>query len=632
MVSLCQGCGGFAIGASRPRWKWGAGVTLGSVSNGPPPRAAQSRAAPFNVMSAEAPASPDAAPRDDLLAHRLREALWASGEWVWEWRAADNRIRVDRLAPGASTPRDDLGPDELMARADPEDQARLRQAWQAHLSGQTPVLDVQFRAWVQAPGGVPAQPRQWRWLRVRGQVVEQAPAGQPQRVLGTVGDVTEARSAEARLREAWTTDALTGLPNRVAAQQRLQQALAEPAPAMGVALLEVDGVKELNESFGHDAVDGLLAEVAQCLKQLLPADAWLARWAGNEFVVLLGPGSGDTEVRALAQAVLAALASGFEVSGLPVTLAPTLGAVLVPTDGTDAGALMRRCHLALQAGKDRGGRTLVFFDPSLDVDLRRRVRMAALLRVDTDRNNFGFVAQSKVDEQGNIIGSELLMRWNAEGLGAVSPAEFIPLAERVGLIQLMGRHAAHAAARLAADCQGLDKSLPVAVNLSPRQLLEPGLDRLLLNACQRHGIPPQQMELELTETALVHGLDKVAPLLHRLRSLGFSLALDDFGTGYSSLSYLRRLPFDKVKIDQSFVKDLAQDARAAQLLEGIVKMCHSLGMRTVAEGVETQVQLDTLLALGVQEFQGYLFARPVPVAVWLAQLQQGQLKLTPGPG
>lgn len=581
-------------------------------------------------MPADAPAPHDPALPEDPVAHRLREALWASDERVWEWRAADDRIRVDRLSPAAATPADELGPHELMARAAPADQAGLMSSWLALLSGQTPVLDLQFRALVQAPWGSQVQADGWRWLRVRGRVVAQGSVGQPLRVLGTVGDVTEARLAETRLREAWMTDPLTSLPNRVAAQQRLQQVLALPEPVLGLVLVEVDGVKELNESFGHDAVDALLAEVAQCLRQAVPADAWLARWAGDQFVVVMPAGSGDTEVRAVAQSVLAALASGFELSGLPVTLSPTLGAVLAPQDGREAAALMRRCDLALQAGKDRGGRTLVFFDPSLDVDLRRRVRMAALLRVDTDRNNFGFVAQSKVDAQGNIIGSELLMRWNAEGLGAVSPAEFIPLAERVGLIQLMGRHAAHAAARLAAQCQGLPRALPVAVNLSPRQLLEPGLDQLLLNACQRHGIPPQQMELELTESALMHGLDKVAPLMHRLRALGFSLALDDFGTGYSSLSYLRRLPFDKVKIDQSFVKDLDHDARSARLLEGIVQLCHNLGMRTVAEGVETHAQLDSLRDLGVQEFQGYLFARPVPVALWLEQLQLGQLQLTPG--
>ena len=224
-----------------------------------------------------------------------------------------------------------------------------------------------------------------------------------------------------------------------------------------------------------------------------------------------------------------------------------------------------------------------------------------------------------------------LMRWTTEAFGSVSPVEFIPLAEKVGLIQLMGRHAAHAAAQLAASCLELGYSLPVAVNLSPRQLQQPGLDSLLLHACKRHGIEPGMMELELTESALVHNMDVVTPMLHRLRGHGFSLALDDFGTGYSSLSYLRHLPFDKVKNDRSFVSDIDRDPAAARLLESIVSLCKVLGMRTVAEGVETPQQLAALTAMGVDEFQGYHFARPMPVDEWLEllRLSRGQPPVLP---
>jgi EAL domain-containing protein (putative c-di-GMP-specific phosphodiesterase class I) len=195
----------------------------------------------------------------------------------------------------------------------------------------------------------------------------------------------------------------------------------------------------------------------------------------------------------------------------------------------------------------------------------------------------------------------------------------------------MGRHAAHAAAQLAASCAELGYLLPVAVNLSPRQLLQPGLDSLLLHACKRHGIPPKMLELELTESALVHNMAVVTPLLHRLRGHGFSLALDDFGTGYSSLSYLRQLPFNKVKIDRSFVMDLNRDPAAMRLLESIVQMCKVLGMHTVAEGVETPDQLAALTAMGVDEFQGYHFARPMPVDDWLDLLRQsrGQVPTLP---
>jgi EAL domain-containing protein (putative c-di-GMP-specific phosphodiesterase class I) len=228
------------------------------------------------------------------------------------------------------------------------------------------------------------------------------------------------------------------------------------------------------------------------------------------------------------------------------------------------------------------------------------------------------------------VGAELLMRWTTEAFGSVSPVEFIPLAEKVGLIQLMGRHAAHAAAQLAAACAEMGNPLPVAVNLSPKQLLQPGLDGLLLHACRRHNVAPAMLELELTESALVHNMDNVTPMLHRLRSHGFSLALDDFGTGYSSLSYLRHLPFDKVKIDRSFVMDIERDPAATRLLESIVQLCKVLGMRTVAEGVETAQQLAALRAMGVDEYQGYHFARPLAVddlLVLLRDAPDGGLRL-----
>ena len=213
------------------------------------------------------------------------------------------------------------------------------------------------------------------------------------------------------------------------------------------------------------------------------------------------------------------------------------------------------------------------------------------------------------------------MRWSPAAFGHVSPIAFIPLAEKVGLIQRMGRHAAHAAAQLAAASAALGYPLPVAVNLSPKQLLQPGLDSQLLQACRRHSISPSMLELELTESALVHNMDVVKPMLHRLRGHGFSLALDDFGTGYSSLSYLRHLPFDKIKIDRSFVMDIEREPAAARLLDSIVRLCQVLGMHTVAEGVETPQQLAVLAAMGVNEFQGFHFSRPIPVDDWLELLR-----------
>jgi len=681
---------------------------------------------------------------------RLREAFWASGESIWEWDAASNRLVVDQTLTEQDQQLRDLalsGPDggvsldKFWARAHAEDLPAMRLSWQLHLRGAHPDFDVSFR--------ISTADGRLRWLRVRGRALARDAKGLALRVLGTLKDVTaqrdaedslrlmahafsstrdamavidaqwnvleinealvrmagddsgvmpgsdlrewmpvddcqldqvltdgiwrgerelrcsrddsqgvpvevsitavtasdgqrhcflvalhdlrERRQAEERLQRMAMVDELSGLPNRLAAQFHIEAALAKPKPEFGILFIDLDGFKEINDSYGHDRGDEMLAAVGERLRAALPEDAFLARWGSDEYLVVLSQASGDTEVRAAAQVVLAALAGRFDLGGHEVTITPTIGAVLVPKDGNDINGLLRKADSAMYAGKDRGRNCLVFFDTSLDSDAQRRVRMTSLLRIDTDRNGFRFVAQPKVDAQGHPMGAELLMRWTTEAFGTVSPVEFIPLAEKVGLIQIMGRHAAHAAAHLAAQSAELGYPLPVAVNLSPKQLLQPGLDGLLLHACRRYGIAPKMMELELTESALVHNMDVVTPMLHRLRGHGFSLALDDFGTGYSSLSYLRHLPFDKVKIDRSFVMDIDRDPAATRLLESIVRLCKVLGMRTVAEGVETTAQRDALAAMGVDEFQGYHFARPMPVEDWLDVLRQarGQMPVLP---
>jgi len=433
-------------------------------------------------------------------------------------------------------------------------------------------------------------------------------------------DLRERRENERRLERLAMFDALTGLPNRLALQLHMEGALNGMLPMFGLLLINLDGFKEVNDSYGHESGDMLLQGVAQRLQAVLPEGAMLARPGNDEFVLVMPPDSGDTEVRTAAQSVLATLARRFEVGSDQITITPTMGAVLVPQDGDNFSQLMRKADAAMHTGKARGRNGLVFYDNSLESDAQRRVRLTSLLREDTERNAFKFVAQPKVDVDGRPVGSEVLIRWQTEAFGPVSPVEFIPLAEKVGLIQMIGRHAMHAAAQLVAESTRLGHGLPVAVNLSPKQLLQPGLDGQLLNACRRHGIEPAMLELELTESALVHSMDVVKPLLGRLKGHGFKLALDDFGTGYSSLSYLRHLPFDKVKIDRSFVMDVDRDPNAARILESIVGLCAALDMRTVAEGVETEQQLAMLRAMGVTEFQGYWFARPMPMDDWLGLL------------
>ncbi|NDY90169.1 putative bifunctional diguanylate cyclase/phosphodiesterase [Ideonella livida] len=441
----------------------------------------------------------------------------------------------------------------------------------------------------------------------------------------SVQDISERHEAARQLERLALSDNLTGLGNRVLLERQLAARLAGPDPAaFGLMFMDLDGFKAVNDSLGHRAGDELLRSVAARILRCLP-QALVARWGGDEFVIVLPPDSDEASVREAAQVLIAALAQPVElVNAQEVLVSPSIGAVLCPQDGEDTPTLLRKADTAMYAAKERGKNCLCLYEPALEQGALRRVRLQGLLRVDAERSAFQFVAQPKVDAQGRHTGAELLMRWQTREFGAVSPAEFIPIAEQTGAIELLGRQALHTAARLARDVERLDGRVKVAVNLSPRQLQGSSFERLALHACDRYGVRPDQLELELTESALASGLDVVQPLLRRLQRHGFVLALDDFGTGYSSLSHLLHLPFNKVKIDRAFVKDLGANARAMAVVRGALQICQGLGMTTVAEGVETQAQFELLRGLGIHEFQGYLFSRPIPPQDWLDQLAQGR--------
>jgi len=444
-------------------------------------------------------------------------------------------------------------------------------------------------------------------------------------------DISERRRAEDALRDQALRDTLTALPNRAGLTQALKQRLERVGePPFSLMFIDLDGFKEVNDGFGHSAGDGLLRECAQRMLRALPG-ATVARWGGDEFVALLPPGSDRTAAAAAAALLIERLGQPYGVDEQALIVTPSIGIVTCPDDGRDAADLLRCADLAMYAAKQRGRNCALHFVPELNAGHERRVLLQQLLRTDARRDGFQFVAQPKVNAAGDAVGAELLMRWATGPFGPVSPAEFIPLAEQIGVIDLMGRFALRTAARLAAMLPVVELPLTVAVNLSPRQLLQDDLERSLLQICRDHRADPALIELELTESALVSDIDQVSALLRRLAGHGFRLALDDFGTGYSSLSHLRDLPFHKVKIDRSFVKDLDSEPRSALMLDGVVRLCKSLGLHTVAEGVETRGQFERLRAAGIDEFQGYLFARPMALDLWVeAACRRDRRFLPPG--
>jgi len=656
---------------------------------------------------------------------RLNLALWATGEGIWEWDVAADRVKVGGLVTGGQPV--DLAAvtlDQLLAGVHFGDQPTLRAALDQHAQGEQAQVDIDFRMrlggewrWLHARGrslqrddqglamqvtgtirdvsdqheaehlrrlmahafastldalvvvdagwavvqanaafealmgleggGVagqhlqnllrfvpdPAQPMPWRGealmrdeqgdraLEVAITRIEPVAGGQQQHLVA-LRDISERRRAEQALERQALFDSLTGLANRAAINQHLAARVGRAdAPGFSLLFIDLDGFKAVNDSFGHRAGDQLLQQAAERLRTGLP-QAFIGRWGGDEFVITLTDGGDDYLLRESAQVIIAALGQPYLIDGHRMSVTPSIGAVNHPADGTDAALLVRRADAAMYAAKAQGRNCLVIYTARLDDGVARSSRLQNLVRSDAERNAFHFVVQPKVNAAGRTTGAELLMRWTTEEFGAVSPAEFIPIAERIGMIPLMGRHALHAAARIANEVRALGSDASVSVNLSPRQLLRPDLERTVLHACQHNRTDPSQIELELTESALVTDIGHVEKLLIRLRRHGFKLSLDDFGTGYSSLSHLRNLPFHKVKIDRSFVMDLERSPKSRVMLEGLVRLCSNLGMGTVAEGVETEAQFALLRAMGVDEYQGFLFARPQWQAQWIAKLRQ----------
>lgn len=436
-------------------------------------------------------------------------------------------------------------------------------------------------------------------------------------------DVTAEKASAQTLSRLAHVDTLTGLPNRLSLLGELQHRLDDPQQrTLALLFINVDSFKQINDALGHEFGDALLQEVGRRLGLVAGTLGYVARWGGDEFIVLLPHRHPKAEGQRVAEWIINQLRRETTVGGHRLSASASIGIALAPEHARTGDMLVRYADTAMQAAKKhrRGGWEL--FRREFDDDGLRRLTLINLLRQDAERGRFSFVAQPKVNGQGLAVGFELLIRWSPGELGAVSPALFIPLAEEIGVIAQLGREAMLAATRLIRGLFDAGCPLPVAVNLSSRQLIDPVLEQALVECCAIEGIDPKWLEVEVTESALLDNLDTAKRKLGDLRARGFRIALDDFGTGFSSLSYLRDLPFDKVKIDKSFVTAMNDGARAIALTRGICNLCVSLGMKTVAEGVETRAEFETLQSIGVDEYQGFYFAQPLPTDKAIAYARQ----------
>ncbi|WFP61640.1 EAL domain-containing protein [Mesorhizobium sp. WSM4904] len=441
--------------------------------------------------------------------------------------------------------------------------------------------------------------------------------------LATHHDVTDLRRSEARISHMARHDGLTDLPNRILFRERAEEALAEMERRDGKAAflcLDLDHFKMVNDTLGHPIGDALLKEVASRLRQVVREDDTVARLGGDEFVIIQREAGQPVEATALAQRVIDALSAPYVVDGHGVVISASVGISIAPNDSRNADQLLKNGDMALYRAKAEGRGTYRFFEPEMDARMQARRFLELDLREALVRGQFEIYYQPLLNlGRGEVSCFEALLRWHHPTRGIVSPAEFIALAEEIGLIVPIGEWVIKQACL---DAARWPDGIKVAVNLSPTQFRSSRLLSTIVEALDVSGLPPSRLELEITETVLLANTQATLAMLQHIHMLGVHIAMDDFGTGYSSLSYLRSFPFDKIKIDQSFVKDANDVDSSVAIIRAVTSLGSSLGMQTTAEGIETAEQLERVRTEGCTEAQGFLLSRPLPAREIPAMLKR----------
>lgn len=481
----------------------------------------------------------------------------------------------------------------------------------------------------------------WMYLSI---AAESDSSGKVQRLLGTIQDITERRMTEDRIRELAYYDTVTGLPNRLMFSEYLQSTIAAAQRhkrIFAVLFIDLDRFKNINDTWGHTIGDTLLQQISRRLSDCLrnvdivarhtPGDHELsmpghtvARLGGDEFVVLLSDLAHPEDAAVVAQRINQTVSMPITIEEMEIFPSASIGISVYPTDGDNEADLLKRADRAMYSVKDEGRNGYQFYTANLQTLAHHKLRMEADLRKALENQEFFLHYQPKLSgENCSVLGVEALIRWQHPETGMINPDEFIPIAEETGLIVPIGEWVLNeACAQLAKWEEDGHSGLEMSVNLSAVQMRNTTFIDTVKNTISRHGLNPGKIELELTESLLMDDIHGHMKLLSQLKEFGVKLSIDDFGTGYSSLSYLKRMSIDKLKVDRSFVQEIAPDNSDAALLKGIIGLAHSLQLDIVAEGIETQQQLDLLQQFGSDELQGYFFSKPLPAdecSPWINQ-------------
>lgn len=463
------------------------------------------------------------------------------------------------------------------------------------------------------------------WLLVNAQPINSSRNNKTEAVLISFTDTTEVRETERQLQYIATHDALTGLPNRHQLQQRLGYALSRAdEQKVAVIFLDLDHFKNVNDTAGHAAGDGLLCDVAKRLSSCIRATDMLARLGGDEFVIVVEEFATAQHLKELADRILLKMSEPFVIEQHQYHLGTSIGISVFPHDGTDGPTLLRCADSAMYLAKELGRNNYQFFTSDLMIRAQHRYTLERNLRRALVDSEFLLYYQPKVSlVDGRILGAEALIRWQMPDIGLVAPNEFIPFAEEIGLIVPIGRWVLTKACEQAQLWRQTYKTdFKISVNISPRQFQDPKLPEFILEVLLQSGLPAHALQLEITEGLLMVEAEHLSSVFDAIKTLGISISLDDFGTGFSSLSYLQRFPIDNLKIDRSFIREIPENQDSVVLTKAIIAMSSALGMSVTAEGVENLEQMEFLKDAGCDEIQGFYFSRPVSVEQFSALLRQ----------
>jgi diguanylate cyclase (GGDEF)-like protein/PAS domain S-box-containing protein len=537
---------------------------------------------------------------------RLAFALDSGSDGLWDWNIetgalwlSDHWQTMLGYVPGEIEP-NVRGWENLVHPDDLPDAKRLLAN---HFEWQTEGYECEHRMRLKTGD--------YAWVLARGKVMARDVDNAPLRMVGTHIDISLRKKAEQSLIHMARHDPLTDLPNRTLFHERLERELRQVRQNRGqIALLclDLDRFKAVNDRLGHLAADMLLCAVAKRLQATLAEGDTVARLGGDEFAIVIAHLDHPHHSGRRARLLIDAIEQPYDIAGHLITIGITVGIALAPTDGTNLDVLIKKADVALCRAKEAERGTFRFYEPGMDAAIARRNQLEFDLREALMGRTLTLNYQPVIDPKSErISGFEALLRWSHPTRGMISPADFIPIAEDTGLIVPLGAWVLHEACRVAASWPA---ELRIAVNVSAVQFLKPGLEESVASALAASRLPPQRLELEITESVLIREADAALACLHRLRSMGVRIALDDFGTGYSSLSYLRTFPFDKIKIDKSFIQDIA-NRDSSVIIRAIVSIGKQMNATINAEGVETQVQLELVIAEGCNEVQGYFYSKPL---------------------